>query len=176
MRIASRVCGAVGATIALFGTLLPWYSFGVVAPAGRFVQVFAVTTTLWGFTTLAPTLIVAGAVFALVLLIATDGRLAGALIGLVGLGILAYGVVRCFDLPHLGVTAVSAGGAIALRTITQLEGGPFVELAGGLMLVAGALGHMWPVPAELEAPELEAREAAARSGWTHDSGAAHPAR
>ena len=35
-------------------TFLPWYSFQVILPVARVVHIFSVTTTLWGFTTLAP--------------------------------------------------------------------------------------------------------------------------
>ena len=51
----------------MFSTVLPWYSFDVVLPAGRVVHIFAVTATQWGFTTLAPILELAGALAALLI-------------------------------------------------------------------------------------------------------------
>ena len=169
-KIASRVCAAVGACVALFATFLPWYSFEVVVPIGRVVQVFAVTSTLWAFTTLAPILIAAGAVVALVLIGVSENRLAGAVTVAIGAALLAYGIVRCFDVPHLGVAAITTTGVVATHAITNLEGGPFVELTGGILLATGGLGSLfWPsATAVADRPE--------RSRQWSDPGTVAPAR
>jgi hypothetical protein len=136
IKIPLRLSAAVGATIALFATFLPWYSFGVVLSTGEVVHLFAVTTTLWGLTTVAPTLIVVGAAVALILTAVLDARITGVVVGLIGLAIAAYAIVRLFDIPNL---AIHARGA---RAVTELEGGPFVALAGGIMLLIGGIGEL----------------------------------
>jgi hypothetical protein len=133
----------IGAGMALFATLLPWYAFQVVLPVGRVVHIFAVTTTLWGFTTLAPILIIAGAVAALPIAGLVTRPVSNVIVTLIGLAIMAYAIVRCFDIPSLGVQVVPGG----VQATTQIEGGPFIELSGGLMLVLGALGDLLAAPA-----------------------------
>jgi hypothetical protein len=145
VKIPLRLSAAVGATIALFSTFLPWYSFGVVFPANEVIHVFAVTTTLWGWTTLAPILIVVGAAVALVLTAAVDGRIPGLIVALIGAAITAYAIVRCFDIPNLSVRGTSG-----TRSVTELEGGPFVAIAGGLMLVIGGIGELLVAPSQRE--------------------------
>jgi lysylphosphatidylglycerol synthetase-like protein (DUF2156 family) len=145
MKMASRICAAIGATVAVFATFLPWYSFAVVLPAPGTIGVFDVTSTLWGVTTLAPILIAVGAVGALTLVALADAsRPAGVVTLVIALAILVYGIVRCFVIPDLGVAAVTARGAVAARAATSLEGGPFVEIGGGLLLAIGAIGMLWP--------------------------------
>jgi hypothetical protein len=133
---------AIGGSMTLFATFLPWYSFEVVLPVGRVVHIFAVTTTLWGFTTLAPILIIAGASAALVLATLLSRPLSNVVIALIGLAIFVYAIVRCFDIPNLGVQVLPGG----IQAVTQLEGGPFIELSGGLLLVLGALGDLLAAP------------------------------
>jgi hypothetical protein len=167
MSLSSRICAAVGATVALFATFLPWYSYEVVIPIPPTLHVFAVTTTLWGFTTLAPILIIVGATVALIFLGAAGDRLAGAAVGLLGLGVLVYAVVRCFDIPSLGVVLLPAAIAARVAAVTQLEGGPFVELVGGAMMAIGGLGALFAsrvtsVPVERTAP----------GGWRETPGSA----
>ena len=58
---------------------------------------------------------------------------------------MVYSIVRCFDIPNLGVQTLPGG----LRAVTQLEGGPFIELSGGLLLVLGGLGDLLTAPAGL---------------------------
>jgi hypothetical protein len=146
IKIPLRLSAAVGATIALFATFLPWYSFAVVLPTREVIHIFAVTTTLWGLTTLAPILIVVGAAVALVFTAAVDGRVAGVVVALIGLGITTYAIFRCFEVPNLGIH----GGPPGIRAITELEGGPFVALAGGIMLIVGGVGELIASPAASE--------------------------
>jgi hypothetical protein len=154
LRIPLRLCAAVGATIALFSTFLPWYAFGVALPGREIVHVFAVTTTLWAWTTLAPILIVAASVAALIFTAVVPGRLAGAVIALVGVGITVYAIVRCVDVPNLAIH-----GAAGVRVATDLEGGPFVAIAGGVMLVLGGVGELFTAPASSTTPSFS------RSRW-----------
>jgi hypothetical protein len=136
-RLSLRILAAIGAATAVFATLLPWYSFDVVLPVPGIVHIFAVTTTLWGLTTLAPILIVLAAVVALALAMLGEGPITDAVIGLIGAAIVVYAVARCLNLPALGISAHS--GAKLIPAITQVEGGPFVELSAGAMLTLGAL-------------------------------------
>jgi magnesium-transporting ATPase (P-type) len=107
------ITATIGASMVLFSTFLPWYSFEVVLPVQRVVHIFFVTTTLWGITTLAPIVIIAASFAAFVLSIFGPRPVANVIIALVGVGILAYGIVRCFDVPRAirrsAVHARSAG-------------------------------------------------------------------
>jgi hypothetical protein len=143
-RVFLPLTAIIGAVLALFSTFLPWYSFQVILPVARVVHIFSVTTTLWGFTTLAPILIIAGAVVALLVAGLASPPISDAVVGLIGLAFFVYGIVRCFAVPNLGVELLPGG----VPAVTQLEGGPFVELVGGLMLVLGALGDLLAAPAD----------------------------
>lgn len=172
-KLVSRVCGAVGASVILLATFLPWYSFEVVLPVrGTPLHFFAVTSTLWGFTTLAPILVVVGAFVALVLLAVGEGRLTGIVTALIALAIVVYAAVRCFDLPSLGVALVGPSRVVATTAVTTLEGGTFVALAGGLMLAIGALGSLWPAGSAVPGAERDAGR-----GWEREgpSFTPHPA-
>jgi hypothetical protein len=136
-RLTLRILAAVAGATAIFATLLPWYSFDVVLPAPGIVHVFAVTTTLWGLTTLAPILIVLAAVVALALALVGEGPITDAVVGLIGAAIIVYAVARCLDVPALGIPRGRTAGVIP--AITQVDGGPFVELSAGALLAAGAL-------------------------------------
>jgi hypothetical protein len=137
-----RITVTIGAAMALFATVLPWYSFEVVLPVAGIVHIFAVTATLWGFTTLAPILIIVGAFVAMLLAGFVSRPLANVVIVLIGLALVIYAVVRCFDIPSLGVPLVRT----VVPATTQLEGGPFITLSGGLLLVLGALGDLLTAP------------------------------
>ena len=124
--------------------MLPWYSFDVVLPAGRVIHIFAVTATQWGFTTLAPILELAGALAALLIASLVPRPAANVSVALIGLAIFVYGLLRCFVVPSLGVALLPGGVPAA---VTQLEGGPFIELLGGGILLLGALGDLLTFPA-----------------------------
>jgi hypothetical protein len=136
------VTATIAASMAVFSTFFPWYSFQVILPVQRVVHIFFVTTTLWGITTVAPIVIIAASFAGFVLSVIGPRPVANVIIALVGVGILAYGIVRCFDVPSLGVQIVRGG----LPASTQLEGGPFIELSGGLLFVLGALGDLLTAP------------------------------
>ena len=119
--------GALGATIAIVATFLPWYEFGVILQVGRVTHVFDVATALWGYTTVAPILIVVGGFVALVSFTLSELQAARVLAALIGLAVAVYAIVRCADAP---VLAVLAGGAP-------------LALAGGLMMMIGGIGDLW---------------------------------
>jgi len=126
-RTLLRGMAALGATIAIVATFLPWYEFGVILQVGRVTHVFDVATTLWGYTTVAPILIVVGGFVALVSSTLIELRAARALAALIGLAVAVYATVRCADAP---VLAVIAGGAP-------------LALAGGLLMMIGGIGDLW---------------------------------
>jgi hypothetical protein len=143
-RISLIIATAIGGGIALLSTVLPWYSFDVVLPVPGIVHVFAVGVTLWGFTTVAPILLLAGAVVALSVAVVADRRLAGAVVGLIGLGIAVYAVVRWIEVPNLGIGFLPGH----LPAVTQVDSGPFAALAGGVILLVGAVADLVTSPAE----------------------------
>jgi hypothetical protein len=159
-RMSLTLATAIGAAITLLSTVLPWYSFDVVLPVPGIVHVFAVTVSLWGVTTVAPILFLAGALVALFLAAAVDWRLAGAVIGLIGVGIAVYAIVRWVEIPKLGITL--APGPVP--AITQVEAGPFAALAGGVILVVGAVVDLVTAPVGARSPRLQGhrREAGPR--------------
>ena len=140
------ITAAIGGTIVVFSTVLPWYSFDVVLPAGRVIHIFAVTATQWGFTTLAPILELAGALAALLIAGLVPRPAANVTVALIGLAIFVYGLVRCFVVPSLGVELLPGG----VPAVTQLEGGSFIALLGGGILLLGALGDLLTFPATHE--------------------------
>ena len=122
-----RVTGTLGATFTIVATFLPWYEFAAILRAGSVTHIFDLATTLWTFTTVAPILIVVGGSVALVCFAILESSIAGILNALIGLAIAVYAVVRCVDVPALGVVA----------------GGTLLALAGGLMMMIAAVGELW---------------------------------
>jgi hypothetical protein len=78
-----------------------------------------------------------GGVVALIFTAVLDGRITGLVVTAVGLGITAYAIVKLVDMPQLGVR-----GPAGVRGVTELEGGPFLALAGALMLLVGGVGEL----------------------------------
>jgi hypothetical protein len=167
-RAVLRGLAAVGTTIAFLAMFLPWYLFEVILPARGGTAVFSVPVTLWNVTTLAPILIAVGAVAALACLTLVTARWAGAVEALVGLGIVAYAIVRAFDVPDLGVAPAGAANAA-----TRVGGGIFLAVAGGLMLLIGSLGDL--LPAEREPGAAEEQPAPGRRFEREAAGAPEPA-
>jgi hypothetical protein len=149
-RAALRGVGALGATMAALSTFFAWYVAEVILPAGGVTHVIVVPVTLWGFTTLAPILIVAGATLALVCLAFFESRVAGLVELLAGAGITAYAIVRCFDIPDLGIDAVTRA-APGAHAATTLEGGALLALTGGVLTIIGAIGDLMPARTEADA-------------------------
>jgi hypothetical protein len=158
-RAALRGLGALGATVAVIATFLPWYVFDVVLPLGGVTHRFAVAATLWDVTTLAPVLIVVGAAVALVCLSIVGARWAGPVEALIGLGITAYALVRCFDIPNLGVAGLRGGPGGTAGAGTELGGGTLLAVSGGIMLLLGSLGDLLPSPEADGATGEQARDA-----------------
>jgi hypothetical protein len=157
---ASHVLAIVGAVVVFVATAISWYTRDVSFATNAAGVAFASSKsyTLWDLTTLAPVLlVVAAAVGADVVLFTSPGwaRIAGGIAGLLGLGITAYCVVKCFDLPDFGPTGAvnsflpvqgGAGIGVSAHASTVLDAGPFVGIVGGLLMVAGALGLAGEAP------------------------------
>ena len=142
----THILAVVGAVVVFVATAVTWYTHDVSAAtqAGQAAYSSSKSYTLWDLTTLAPVLLVIGAALGAALLLFSSARAAAAVAGLLGLGITAYCVVKCFDFPDLGPTgAVSLplpGGSVGASASTVLNAGPFVGMVGGLLLVASAVG------------------------------------
>lgn len=136
-----KTFGTLGALLAIFSTFVAWYSFRAVftVPAIE----FWVPQSLWSLYPLAAALITAAAVGGIALMHARSlapSRMVGATIALLGVAITVYSAVRIFDVPALGVTEVPRpAGYAPVEQDTQLDGGPFLSLAGGFLLALGSL-------------------------------------
>jgi hypothetical protein len=146
----THILAVVGAVVVFVATAVTWYTHDVSVgtQTGQVAYSSSKSYTLWDLTTLAPVLLVIGAALGAALLLfapSSSARAAAAGAGLLGLGITAYCVVKCFDFPDLGQTgAVSVplpGGAVGASASTVLNAGPFVGILGGLLFVASAVGH-----------------------------------
>jgi len=98
---------------------------------------------------------VAGAVASLILLALVDSRIAGALTALIGVAIAAYAVVRCFDIPNLGIRDLGQTAG-QVRADTKLDGGPFLALTGGILLALGSLADLLPAREQPEGTAIPA--------------------
>jgi hypothetical protein len=150
----THVLVIVGAVVVFIATAISWYTHDVSFATSVDGVSYASSKSyaLWDLTTLAPVLlVVAAALGAGLLLFSTSGasRPAAAVAGLLGLAIVAYCVVKCFDLPDLGPTgditgflpvSGGAGAGASAHASTTVNAGPFVGIVGGLLMVAGALG------------------------------------
>ncbi len=147
----------LGAVVVFVGTAITWYThdISVAAQGGQVGYSSSTSYTLWDLTTLAPVLLVVAAALGAVVLLFTSpssSRLAAAVAGLCGLGITAYCVVKCFDIPDLGPTGavnlpLAGGNGVAASASTTLNAGPFVGILGGLLMAAGAMGMVSQAPA-----------------------------
>jgi hypothetical protein len=158
-RAGLRALAALGATLAVIATLLPWYAFDVVFATKRITHIFEVPITLWGLTTVAPIVITVASVIALICLTFVTTRVAGVVVGLIGLGIIGYGIYRCVNVPALGVKPVAGTGTAGAATV--VESGPIFAMAAGLMLVIGSVG-------DLLLPDVEPAPDATAAGATGD--------
>lgn len=149
----THVLAIVGAVVVFIATAISWYTRDVsfATDAAEVGYASSKSYTLWDLATLAPVLLVAAAAGAGLLLLTSSGsaRPAGAIAGLLGLGITAYCVVKCFDLPDFGPTGAvnsflpvqgGSGIGVSAHASTGLDAGPFVGIVGSLLIVAGALG------------------------------------
>jgi hypothetical protein len=136
-----KTFGTLGPILAIFSTFVAWYSFQAVFTVPAFE--LWVPRSLWSLYPLAATLITVAALAGLALVHVrslAQSRAAGAIIAPLGLAIVVYSAVRIFDVPALGVTeAPRPAGYAPLEQHTQLDGGPFLSLAGGFLLTLGSL-------------------------------------
>jgi hypothetical protein len=150
----THVLAIIGAVVVFLATAISWYtrdvSFATNAAGVGYAS--SKTYTLWDLTTLAPVLLVVAAAVGAGLVLFTStasARPAGVVVGLLGLGITTYCVVKCFDLPDFGPTGAvnsflpvqgESGIGVSAQASTGLGAGPFVGVVGGLFIVASALG------------------------------------
>jgi hypothetical protein len=148
-RTLPRILGTIGAVVVAVSTFVSWYEFDVVLRVGRAVQVFRVPVDLWGPSPVAGLVLLAASVGAVALLnlpVSVPPRQAAVAAAVVGAGITVFAVVRLFDVPDLGFSTL-APPKTAVRARTDLDGGPFLALGGGLILTAGAVGALLAAPA-----------------------------
>jgi hypothetical protein len=165
----AHVLAIVGAVVVFIATAISWYTHDVSFATNINGVSYASSKSyaLWDLTTLAPVLLVVAAALGaglLVFSIPGSGRATATVAGLFGLAIVAYCVVKCFDLPDLGPTGdvsgflpVPGGAGASAHASTTLNAGPFVGIVGGLLMVAGAFG----LATEAAASPTEPRAAAA---------------
>jgi hypothetical protein len=156
----THILAIVGAVVVFVATAITWYTRDVsfATNGGGIGYASSKSYTLWDMTTLAPVLLVVAATLGTALVLFTpsgSARVAGVIAGLLGLGITAYCVVKCFDLPDLGPTGDvnsflpvqgGSGVGVSAHASTILNAGPFVGIVGGLLIVAGSLGLAGEAP------------------------------
>jgi hypothetical protein len=156
----ARAFGFIGGAAVAVSTLVAWYDFEVVLDLGRIVHLFEVPINLWNYDALAAALLLAAGLVAMTLLVvppAVGPRWPSACAGLVGLGVAAYALYRCFDTPDLGVRAIARSG---VQAKTYIDGGPLLALVGGMMIVIGSLVVLFGAHREVAASEPAAGVAA----------------
>jgi hypothetical protein len=114
--------------------------------------------TQWDFITLAPILGFAGALAALLIAGLVPRPAANVTSPPSAWRSSFYGLVRCFVVPSLGVELLPGG----VPAVTQLEGGPFIELLGGGILLLRALGDLLTFTAAQEGGSRLSRGLAGR--------------
>jgi hypothetical protein len=135
----ARVFGFIGGVAVAVSTLVAWYDYEVIVAAGRIAHLFEVPVNLWSLYPLAAALVMAGALVAMALLAvppAVSPRVPSILAAIIGLGIAAYGAVRAFDIPGLGVNTSARAG---IEAHTSMDAGPLLAFVGGMMILVGAL-------------------------------------
>jgi hypothetical protein len=153
----THVLAIVGAVVVFVATAVTWYTRDVslATNVGGVGYASSKSYSLWDLTTLAPVLLVVGAALGAGLILfstPSSARVAAVLSGLIGLGIAAYCVVKCFDIPDFGPTGEvnailpGAGAGASAQASTVLNAGPFVGILGGALLAAGALGLAGEAP------------------------------
>ena len=174
----THVLAIVGAAVVVVATAITWYTRDVSFATNVSGVGYASSKSysLWDLTTLAPVLLVVGAAIgAGMALFSTpsSARVGAVLSGLIGLGIAAYCVVKCFDIPDLGPTGAvntflpvpgGSGAGATAQASTVLNAGPFVGILGGALMVAGALGLAGEAPEA--ATDTDTRTAVPSAGAT----------
>jgi tryptophan-associated transmembrane protein len=155
-----RTYGALGAALVVFSTFVAWYSFRVAfdVPAAEFV----VPESLWSLYPLAAAFLVAGSIVALVCAYVpalASRRAAGVVIAALGIAVIVYSAVRIFDYPPRSLFDTARPAQYgALEQVTDLDGGPFLCLVGGGLLILGSLPVL--VPPSRESASLAGRRPA----------------
>jgi hypothetical protein len=112
----------------------------------RVIHIFAGTATQWDFTTLAPILELAAGLAALLVAGLVPRPAANVTSHSSAWRSSFTALCAAFVVPSLGVELLPGG----VPAVTQLEGGPFIELLGGGILLLGALGDLLTLPAGQE--------------------------
>lgn len=133
----ARAFGFLGGIAVATSTMLAWYDYEVVFAAHPLPLVFQVPVDLWSFNALAAALLLAGSLIAMALLVTPDTvgpRWPSVIAGLIGLGVAAFALYRCFDTPDLGIRTSSA-----VQARTFVDAGPLLAVVGALMISLGAI-------------------------------------
>jgi hypothetical protein len=160
----ARSFGFLGGVAVAVSTLVAWYDYQVLIAAGRIVHLFEVPINLWSLYPLAAALLMAGALVAMALLAIPPviaARAPSLVAALLGLGIGAYGAIRTFDTPDLGV---NTGARSTIEAQTSMDAGPLLAFVGGAMIVVGALVVLVAAGRAARASDQRARPARSRHG------------
>lgn len=133
----ARAFGFLGGIAVASSTMIAWYDHEVVFDTRPIPFVFEVPVDLWSYDALAAALLLAAGLVAMALLATPDAvgrRWPSAIAGLIGIGVTAYAVYRCFDTPDLGVRTSSA-----VQARTFVDAGPLVAAVGGMAIALGAI-------------------------------------
>jgi L-lactate permease len=133
----ARAFGFLGGIAVAISTMIAWYDYEVVSNARPIALVFQVPVDLWSYDALAAALLVAAGLVAMALLVTPDTvspRWPSIIAGLIGLGVTAYALYRCFDTPDLGIRPRSA-----VQARTFVDGGALLAVVGGVIITVGAI-------------------------------------
>jgi L-lactate permease len=133
----ARAFGFLGGIAVAISTMIAWYDHEVAFDTRPIPFVFEVPVDLWSYDALAAALLLAGGLVAMALLVTPDAvgrRWPSAVAGLIGLGVTAYALYRCFDTPDLGIRTSSA-----VRARTFVDAGPLLAVVGGVVITLGAI-------------------------------------
>jgi hypothetical protein len=135
-----RIVSLLGAILVLVATALTWYSRDVAVTIGATPANSSSGFSLWDLREVAAWLIAGAAVFGALMpvVLRVDERSAGRLTVFAGLGIVLYSAVAIFQVPALGSGVFDT--AFADVTVkTSIGVGPFLAIAGGILLSLGGI-------------------------------------
>jgi hypothetical protein len=133
----ARAFGFLGGIAVAISTMIAWYDYEVVFDTRPIPFVFEVPVDLWSYNALAAALLLAGGLVAMALLVIPDTvspRWPSIVAGLIGLGVTAYALYRCFDTPDLGIRT-----SPAVQARTFVDGGALLAVVGGVVIMLGAI-------------------------------------
>jgi hypothetical protein len=159
--IALRTAGFLGALLVVISTFVAWYDFDVAFVTLGVAHAFVVPVDLWSLYPLAAALLSAGAIACVTIVAFGTSRALGAVGALLGLGIVVYSGVRILDIPALEVGRLPANVPATAQAATNLDGGAFMALLGGILLCFGALSVLMPSETPARAPSAQSRVAPA---------------